>query len=58
MLPGLCDVGLWEKSVTEMKQAQKRDQLGRSLSNQLHVKLSDFGDVPGPTIFYSSLCDL
>lgn len=34
---------------------------GRSLSNQLHVKLSDFGDVPGlpiPTIFCSSLCDL
>lgn len=56
-----CDVGLWKKSVTEMKQAQNRDPLGWSLSNQLHVKLSDVGDVPGPpipTIFYSSLCDL
>lgn len=56
-----CDVGLWKKSVTEMKQAQNRDALGWSLSNQLHVKLSDFGDVPCPpipTIFYSSLCDL
>lgn len=57
----LCDVGLPKKSVTEMKQAQNRDRLGRSLSNQLPVKLSDTGDVPGlpiPSIFYSSLSDL
>lgn len=57
----LCDVGLPEKSVTEMKQARNRDRLGRSLSNQLHAKLSDIGDVPGlpiPTVFYSSLSDL
>lgn len=57
----LCDVGLGKKSVTEMKQAQNKDWLGRSLSNQLHTKLSGFGDVLGlsiPTIFYSSLCDL
>lgn len=60
-LVALCDVGLPEKSVTEMKQARNTDRLGRSLSNQLHAKLSDIGDVPGlpiPTIFYSSLSDL